>query len=235
MLGLPNMSVVVPCDAIETHKAMHYLLLEHVGPKYIRFAREATPIVTDVSTPFVFGKANAIRLRTPKTGFVSASAENAEFAKAFDTRLAADYANEHEDISILACGPMVPEAMRAAWILKREFGLETRVLNLHTLKPIDGEAIVRAARETGAVVTAEEHQIGALSGCVSSILTTSPELYGVPVIAAAIGLKDRFGESGAPWELVKEFEVSAEHIAQKAMELMAVKKKGAVGAGLVHA
>jgi transketolase len=225
MLGLPNMSVVVPCDAIETHKATHYLLLEHVGPKYIRFAREATPIVTDESTPFVFGKANAIRLR----------AENPDFVQAFDTRLAAEYANEREDLSILACGPMVPEAMRAAWILKREFGLETRVLNLHTLKPIDAEAIVRAAREIGVVVTAEEHQIGALSGCVSSILTASPELYGVPVITGAIGVKDRFGESGAPWELVKEFEVSAEHIVQKAMELMAIKRKGAVGASLVHA
>ena len=235
MLGLPNMSVVAPCDAIETYKATRYLLLEHVGPKYIRFAREATPIVTCEATPFVFGKANAIRLRATKPDLANASEEYSEFAQAFETRLAADYADEHEDISILACGPMVPEAMRAAWILKREFGLETRVLNLHTLKPIDSEAIVRAARETGVVVTAEEHQIGALSGCVSSILATSPELYGMPVIAAAIGVKDRFGESGAPWELVKEFEVSAEHIAQKAMELMAVKKKGAVAASLVHA
>ena len=228
MLGLPNMSVVVPCDAIETCKATRYLLFEHVGPKYIRFAREATPIVTDESTPFVFGKANVIRLRTPKPDLTSGGAENAEFAQAFETCLAADYANEHEDLSIVACGPMVPEAMRAAWILKREFGLETRVMNLHTLKPIDTEAIVRAARETGVVVTAEEHQIGALSGSVSGILTASPELYGVPSITAAIGVQDRFGESGAPWELVKEFEVSAEHIAQKAMELMAVKKQSAV-------
>ncbi len=62
-VGLPNMAVVVPCDAIETRKATRHLLLEHVGPKYIRFAREATPIVTGESTPFVFGKANVIRLR----------------------------------------------------------------------------------------------------------------------------------------------------------------------------
>ena len=63
MQGLPNMSVVVPCDAVETRKATSYLLLEHQGPKYIRFAREATPIVTDGRTPFVFGRANVIRLR----------------------------------------------------------------------------------------------------------------------------------------------------------------------------
>ena len=122
---------------------------------------------------------------------------------------------------------MVPEAMRAAWILKREYGYETRILNMHTLKPIDREAIVRAAHETGVVVTAEEHQIGALAGRVSSILTASPELYGVPVITGAIGVKDRFGDSGAPWELVKELEVSAEHIAETALELMSVKRQHA--------
>src|SRR5215831_142908 len=63
MCGLPNMVVCVPCDALETRKATDYLLLEHVGPKYIRFAREATPIVTTDETPFVFGKGNVIRFR----------------------------------------------------------------------------------------------------------------------------------------------------------------------------
>lgn len=215
MQGLPNMSVVVPCDVVETRKATDYLLLEHKGPKYIRFAREATPIITDDKTPFEFGKANAIRLRR----------EHPNFLDAFETVLASSYKNEDEDLSIIACGPMVPEALRAAFILKKEFGYETRVLNVHTLKPIDAEAIVRAAEETGVVVTAEEHQIGALAWRVSGILTECQELYGVPVITGAIGVKDRFGDSGAPWELIKEFEVSGEHIAEKAVELMAVKKR----------
>jgi len=214
MEGLPNMSVVVPCDIVETRKATDYLLLEHKGPKYIRFAREATPIITDCKTPFVFGKANVIRLRK----------EGASFADAFDTLLAASYKNEEEDVSIIACGPMVPEAMRAAYILKKEFGYEARILNVHTLKPIDTDAIIRAARETGVLITAEEHQIGALAWRVSSVVTECPDLYGHPVITGAIGVKDRFGDSGAPWELIKEFEVSAEHIAHKAIELMAVKK-----------
>jgi transketolase len=113
--------------------------------------------------------------------------------------------------------------MRAAFILKKEFGYETRVLNLHTLKPIDAEAIVRAAQETAVVVTAEEHQIGALAWRVGGILTESPKLYGRRLITGAIGVRDRFGDSGVPWELIKEFEVSAEHIAHKAVELMAVK------------
>ena len=215
MQGMPNMSVVVPCDVIETRKATDYMLLKHVGPKYVRFAREATPIVTSESTPFVFGKANVIRLR----------AEAASFVDAFETQLAGDYRNESEDLAIIAIGPMVPEAMRAARILKLEYGYETRVVNMHTLKPIDAEAVIRAAQETGIVVTAEEHQIGALAWRVSSLLTESAELYGRPIITGAIGVKDRFGDSGAPWDLVKEFEVSAEHIAQKAAELMAIKKK----------
>jgi transketolase len=151
--------------------------------------------------------------------------EGPNFVEAFETVLAADYKSEHEDLSIVACGPMVPEAMRAAYILRKEFGYETRVLNLHTLKPIDAEAIVRAAEDTGIIITAEEHQIGALAWRVSSILTESPRLYGLPVITGAIGVKDRFGDSGAPWELIKEFEVSAEHIAHKALELMTIKKK----------
>jgi transketolase len=214
MCGLPNMVVSVPCDGVETRKATDYLLLEHEGPKYIRFAREATPIVTKEDTPFVFGKANVIRLRR----------EAEQMIDAFDTVLASDYLDEGEDLSIIACGPMVPEAMRAAYILKKEFGYETRVLNIHTMKPIDSDAIFCAAKETGIVVTAEEHQIGALAWRVSSILTESPELYGTPVITGAIGVKDRFGDSGAPWELIKEFEVSAEHIAQKAAELIGIAK-----------
>jgi transketolase len=214
MCGLPNMNVVVPCDSVETKKATTNLLFDIKGPKYIRFAREATPIVTDENTPFVFGKANVTRFRS----------ENAEFAKAFETKLASEYRNEHEDLTIVACGPMVPEAMRAAWILKKDFGYETRIVNIHTMKPIDSAAIVRAAKETGVVVTAEEHQIGALGWRVASVITESPEVYGTPVITGYIGVKDRFGDSGAPWELVKEFEVSAEHIAQKAVELMKAKK-----------
>ena len=214
MGGLPNMSVVVPCDSVETRKATSYLLLHHVGPKYIRFAREATPIVTNENTPFVFGRANVIRLRK----------ESPDFIDGFQTLLASGYDNEHEDLTIVACGPMVPEAMRAARILRLDFGYETRVLNVHTLKPIDEEAISRAAKETGVIITAEEHQIGALAWRVSHVITSDQEVYGMPVITGAIGVKDRFGDSGAPWELVKEFEVSAEHIAAKAIELMGIKK-----------
>ena len=88
------MAVSVPCDAVETRKATDYFLLEHFGPKYIRFAREATPIVTKEDTPFVFGKANVIRMRR--------KAE--KMGDAFDTILTSRYKNEHEDLSIIGCG-----------------------------------------------------------------------------------------------------------------------------------
>lgn len=223
MCGLPNMSVVVPCDSVETKKATDFLLLKHQGPKYIRFAREATPIVSSETTPFVFGKANVIRYRR----------ESPNFSEAFETVLASDYIGEQEDLTIVACGPMVPEAMRAAYILKKEFGYETRIVNMHTMKPFDDDAVLRAAAETGVIVTAEEHQIGALAWKASSVITSSPALYGTPVITGFIGVKDRFGDSGAPWELIKEFEVSAEHIAQKAGELMAIKERKGIAEEMV--
>jgi transketolase len=209
MCGLPGMNVVVPCDSIETAKAGKILLFEVFGPKYLRFAREATPVVTSAATPFTFGEANIIRYRGEKDNFIDA----------FETVLSSKYKNENEDLTIVACGPEVPEAMRAAYILKQEFGLETRIVNMHTVKPIDERTIVRACAETGIVVSAEEHQVGGLGNRVAAVVAQAKETYGLPVIMGMIGVKDRFGESGAPWELIKEFEVSAEHIAQKAKEL----------------
>ncbi len=219
--GLPNMTVVVPCDYVETRRAAEYLLFQVKGPKYIRFAREATPIVTSLETPWKFGKANVIRYRGEQDLFIDA----------FEHKLASEYRNENEDLSIIACGPSVPEAMRAAYILKEEFDLETRVINMHTVKPLDQEAVVRAALETGIVLTAEEHQVGGFGNRVAGVVVQAKELYGKPIIMAMIGVKDRFGESGAPWELVKEFEVSAEHIAAKAKELYDFARAGAETTG----
>jgi transketolase len=220
MCGLPNMTVVVPCDMIETRKAGDFLLFEHKGPKYLRFAREATPIVTRDNTPFKFGEANVIRLRK----------EADKFIDAFEIVLASKHKNENEDLTIIANGPEVPEAMRAAYILKMEYGIETRIVNMHTVKPIDKNSIVKAALETGIVVSAEEHQIGGLGNLVAAVIAEARELAGRSVVMGMVGVKDRFGESGAPWELIKEFEVSAEHVAAKAKELYDfAKKKGLKG------
>jgi transketolase len=213
--GLPNMHVSVPCDVIETKKATKYLLFNIKGPKYLRFAREATPIVTREETPYVWGVANIYRFRQEKENFIDA----------FDVYLATEYKNENEDITIIACGPEVPEAMRAAWILKMEYGLEVRVVNMHTLKPLDKTTIIRCARETNVIITAEEHQVGALGNQVAGIIMQTPELLGCKILMGMIGVKDRFGESGQPWELLWEFEVSGEHIAAKAKEIYDQVKK----------
>jgi len=205
--GLPNMNVFVPCDSVETKKASNAMILDIEGPCYIRYARESTPIVTTESTPYKFGIANIIRYRGEKENFIDA----------FETKLSSDYKSENEDITIIACGPEVPEAMRAAWILKEDFGIETRIINLHTLKPIDKKTIQKAAKETNAVITAEEHQVGGLGNQVAVAILAG----GNPLKKfAMIGVQDRFGESGSSWELVKYFGLSAEHIAKKAEEMV---------------
>jgi transketolase len=208
--GLPNMHLTVPCDSIETEKMTKILLFDVVGPKYIRFAREATPIVTKVETPLKFGEANIFRLRR--------EAEN--MVDAFDICLASEHKNESEDLTIVSCGPETAEALRAAYILKTDFDIETRVINMHTVKPIDKPAIIRAAKETRAIVTAEEHQVGGLGNLVASVICCEPTLAGKNPAFGMVGVDDRFGESGKPWQLIKEFGVAAEHIAQKAKELL---------------
>ncbi len=208
MTILPNMRVGIPCDSIETEKMTRTMILEVNGPAYIRFAREATPVVTCADTPFRFGTANVIRLRK--------TAEN--FADAFETRLDSEYKNENEDLTLIACGPMVPEAMRAAWILKEEYGLETRVLNVHTVKPIDREALSRAAWETGIVITCEEHQVGGFGNIVAGVIAEEKD-YQTPLLFSMIGVPDIFGQSGGPWELMQVFGLAAEFIAVKAKRL----------------
>jgi len=205
---LPNMNLFVPSDSMETMKTTEYSLFKLKGPKYIRFAREATSVISDEKTPWVFGKANVIRFR----------GEKEYFKDAYDHLLASDYKDEGEKIAIIACGPEVPEAMRAAWILKKEKGIESRVLNVHTLKPLDKEAIIKAASEVEVVVTAEEHQKGGFGSLVAAAIMEA-NLPKVPKFAM-IGVADRFGESGFPWELMKAFGLTAEYIAKKVLELV---------------
>ncbi|MCL6088647.1 MAG: transketolase [Candidatus Marsarchaeota archaeon] len=213
--GLPNMSLLTPCDAAETRKATEAVIARD-GPCYLRYAREATPVVTDGKTPYKFGEATVIRYKGKRA---------ARFADAYEHVLASAAKNESEAIAIIACGPQVPEAMRAAWILKEEYGLAARVINISTIKPLDKSAIIAAARDTGCVLTAEEHQKGGLGNLVSSAILCEPSLYGQPVMFDMIGVPDTFGESGAAWELIKRFGLSAEHIAQKAKEMIDRKKK----------
>ena len=207
--GLPNMHMGIPCDIIETEKMTKAMLFDVVGPKYLRFAREATPIVTKLDTPFEFGQANVFRLRTPSANLV----------ESFLVTLARHHKDEGEDISIISCGPELAESLRAAFILKMDFNLETRVINMHTVKPLDTKAIIRAAAETRVVITAEEHQVGGLGNRVAAVILQERSLTKKPLFDM-IGMPDRFGESGQPWQLIKKHGLAAEHIAQRVKDIL---------------
>ena len=119
----------------------------------------------------------------------------------------ADIYREGKDVSIIACGVMVYEALLAADILAKE-GIKARVINCHTIKPLDRETIVSSAKSTGAVVTAEEHQInGGLGGSIAELLGKN---YPVPI--EMVGVNDSFGESGEPKELLEKYNCTSKDI-----------------------
>lgn len=121
--------------------------------------------------------------------------------------------------TIIACGAMIREALTAARQLEAE-KISVRVVNLHTIKPIDYEAIITAARETGAVLTAEEHTIvGGLGSAVAEVLAEA----GLAVPFKRMGVNDSFGESGEPDELFDKFGLSAPHLAGALRELLTRK------------
>lgn len=125
-----------------------------------------------------------------------------------------------KDVSIVATGLTVSMALDAAKLLHAE-GIGTRVINIHTIKPIDAQLLIKAARETGAVVTAEEHSIiGGLGSAVAEVLSES-----IPVPMRRIGVNDRFGKSGQVPDLLEEYGLSAAHIADTARELVKAKKQ----------
>ena len=126
---------------------------------------------------------------------------------------------EGNDVTIIATGLMVAEALEAYDLLKKD-GINARVINMHTIKPLDNEAVIKAAKETGAIVTAEEHSvIGGLGGAVSELLC---EEYPVPVLK--LGVYDTFGHSGPAPKLLDEFGLRAVNIAEKAKKAVALKK-----------
>jgi transketolase len=125
---------------------------------------------------------------------------------------------EGKDVTIVATGLMVNEALIAAETLAGE-GISARVINIHTIKPLDKEIIVKAAKETGTIVTAEEHSI--IGGLGSAVAEAVCE--GCPVPVRRVGVNDTFGHSGPAVDLLKQFGLSAEHIAEVARE--AVKSK----------
>ena len=175
MRCIPHMTVVVPCDSIQTKKAT-LAVAGMVGPVYLRFGREKTPVVTTEATPFELGKAQTFR--------------------------------EGGDVAIVACGILLYNALIAAEELAKD-GIECMVVNNHTIKPMDDDAIVAAAERCGAVVTVEEHQVfGGMGSRVAEILAQRR-----PAPIEFIGVHDRFGQSGDPAELIEYYGMGSDAIA----------------------
>ena len=131
----------------------------------------------------------------------------------------ANVLREGKDVSIIACGVLVSEALNAAQTLASE-GIAARVVNMHTIKPLDIDAIVKCAKETGAIVTAEEHQKnGGLGSAVAEALVQN-----APVPVEMIGVHDSFGQTGTPDELLKAYHLKAIDIVAAVKKVIARKK-----------
>lgn len=138
---------------------------------------------------------------------------DAEFVPGKSTTLA-----DGSDVTIMACGIMTQQALQAAKMLAEE-GISARVINMSSIKPIDEEAIVKAAKETGAIVTCEEHTVmGGLGSAVAEVVVRK-----CPVPMAMVGTEDVFGQSGKASEVLKVYGLTPEHIALEAKKLVEAK------------
>lgn len=180
MRALPNMTVIVPCDAIETEKAVK-AAAEYVGPVYLRLARPVVEDVTKAEDKFEIGKAQVLK--------------------------------DGKDACIIACGLMVGKALDAANELTKN-GIDTAVVNMHTIKPLDKETILKFNEKCKIIVTVEEHSvIGGLGSAVAEVIAGKNGAK-----FAMVGVEDKFGHSGNPDKLFEEYGLTKDNIIKKVKE-----------------
>jgi len=185
MRVLPNMTVVVPADEVETTSVIEWAA-NYQGPVYVRLGRAGVDDTTPAGYQFVPGKSQTLV--------------------------------EGADLTIIACGALVGPAVEGAKELAQA-GISARVINMASIKPIDKDAIVKAAQETGAILTAEEHNVlGGLGSAVAEVVVQE-----APVPMAFVGVQDSFGESGTPKELMAKYGLTAKDIVAAAKKLVARK------------
>jgi len=178
MRAFGDMAIIQPCDEIETHRVVEYLV-EHEGPTFLRLMRQGTKAIHDDDYRFEFGRAELLRDGT--------------------------------DLALIATGGLVQESLVAADELAKE-GINARVLNVHTIAPLDTDAIARAARDCGRVISAEDHNVnGGLGSAVAEAIAES----GVGATLKRIGMHT-FGESGSQQELYDKYGLSGARIADAA-------------------
>lgn len=185
MRSLPNFSILVASDGVET-KAAIKAALDHNGPVYVRLGRDEAEAVYSDRKEVVIGKSDLLR--------------------------------KGKDVTIIACGVMVASALKAAEELCKD-GIETAVVNMYSIKPLDEASILECAKETGAIVTVEDHScIGGLGGAVAEVLVKK---YPVPMEQVAVN--DTFGESGTQSELFGKYGLTVENIVNASKT--AIKRK----------
>jgi len=187
MRGIPGMTVIQPCDAVEAGKAVE-ALIKLKGPAYLRLGRGKVPVINKKNYNFKIGRGVVLR--------------------------------QGKDAAIIASGALVHTALEAAELLKKE-KIDARVINIHTIKPIDKNLIIKAAKETKAIVTAEDHSIyGGLGTAVEEVLSEN-----LPTAVEKVGVNDMFGESGKPEELYKKYGLTAENIIKHVKKVLGRKEK----------
>ena len=181
MRAMPNMTVWVASDAVETRQ-MVLESAKHQGPLYMRTVRCPVPVILGNDYKFESGRSYCL--------------------------------TEGSDIAIIATGMMTPKALDAAKELDKE-GIKARVIHMPTVKPIDEEAIVKASKDIGKIITVENHSmIGGLGGAVSEVLTDKAPCY-----LKRLGFPDIFGESGDNEKIFSKFGVNTENVVEAAKQM----------------
>lgn len=194
MRVLPNTTVLVPADAIETEAAVR-ACVEHYGPTYIRLSRPKTPVIYE----------EGYRWRGKQLTFKIGGSVILE---------------EGDDVAIIATGLMVSRALDAAEILAKR-GIDTMVIDLYSIKPIDRDMLIKVAKRTGAIVTAEEHNI--IGGVGSAVAEVLVETFPVPIVM--VGIKDTFAESGSPEDLLRKYGLTAQDMVKAAEKAIKMKRR----------
>ncbi len=177
MRAIPNMRVIVPCDAYETYEVIK-AIADIPGPVYVRMGRSKVPVVEERKGPFSLGKGEVLK--------------------------------EGKDCYIVACGLMVHQSLEASKVLEG-MGISAGVVNMPSIKPLDKDLLIDLARQTGLIVTCEEHSvIGGLGSAVVEVLSQEQ-----PVKVVVIGVNDVFGQSGSPEELLKAYGLDVDSIVER--------------------
>lgn len=197
-----------------THQALEDLAIMRVLPNMVVLCPsdwiEAKKATLEMAKN---GKPSYIRLSRDKVPTITTDKTPFEIGKA-------QVMTNGKDLTIIACGQMTYRALKVAKRLKED-NISVRVISMHTIKPIDKKEIVRAADETGAIVTVEEHQVnGGLGGAVAEVIAQE---YPVPL--KIVGIEDRFGESGKTEELLEKFGLTEQEIIKACLQVLTKKRR----------